>query len=171
LASFINAADIWDRLDYQLLQNGAVSLYFSEEIMQEDCQWLKKQQYKVRGLDAANWLTEESFHDDVKRILAFPDYYGKNMNAFNDCMSELDIDVEGGYAIAILHFDRFFASMPDRAQAVLDIIETNSRRFLITGQRLIALIQTEDPRAAYEHVGCITPSWNPRERLDRNRGL
>lgn len=171
MASFINSVDIWDRLDYQLLQNGAVSLYFSEEVLQEDCQWLKKHEYKVRGLDAANWRTEDVFHADVKRVLAFPDYYGKNMNAFNDCLSELDINADGGYAIALLHFDKFCIALPDRAKAVLDIIETNSRRFLITGQRLLALVQTDDPRTSYDHVGCITPSWNPRERLDRNRGL
>ncbi len=171
LASFLNAVDIWDRLDYQLLQNGAVSLYFSEEILQEDCQWLKTHEYKVRGLDASNWLREDVFHADVKRVLGFPDYYGNNMNAFNDCLSELDINSEGGYAIALVHFDKFFIALPDRAKAVLDIIETNSRRFLITGQRLLALVQTDNPRAYYEHVGCITPSWNPRERLDRNRGL
>ncbi len=171
MASFINAAHIWDRLDYQLLQNGAVSLYFNVEILEENCQWLKSHDYKVRGLDASNWLSEDVFHDDVKRILGFPDYYGKNMNAFNDCLGDLEIDTEGGYAIALVHYDKFFVALPDRAKAVLDIIETNSRRFLITGQRLLALVQTDDPRSSYEHVGCIMPSWNPREHLPRNRGL
>ncbi len=89
----------------------------------------QKHDYKVRGLDAANWLREDVFHADVKRVLGFPDYYGNNMNAFNDCLSELDINSEGGYAIALVHFDKFFAALPDRAKAALDIIETNSRRF------------------------------------------
>jgi RNAse (barnase) inhibitor barstar len=131
----------------------------------------KKHDYKVRGLDAAYWRSEDVFHADVKRVLSFPDYYGNNMNAFNDCLSELDINADGGYVIALLHFDRFFVALPDRAKAVLDMIEANSRRFLITGQRLLALVQTDDPRTTYEHIGCIAPSWNPRERLDRNRGL
>ncbi len=171
LASFTDAVDVWDRLDYQLLQNGAVTLYYSQDILQEDCQWLREHHYKVRGLDAGSWRTEDSFHDDVKRILGFPSYYGSNMNAFRDCLGELEIDSEGGLAIALLHFDKFFAAMPDRAQAVLDTIETNSRRFLISGKRLLALVQTDNPRSVYEHVGCISPSWNPREFMDRNRGL
>lgn len=171
MAGFIDSVDIWERLDYQLLQCGAVTLYHSEAFLHEDCDWLKKHNYKVRGMDASTWRTEENFHEDVKRVLSFPDYYGKNLNAFNDCLGDLEISREGGFVIVMLHFDKFFSAMPDRAQAVLDIIETNSRRFLITGQRLLALVQTDNPRTVYEHVGCITPSWNPRERMDRNRGL
>ncbi|MCC6980948.1 MAG: barstar family protein [Candidatus Melainabacteria bacterium] len=171
MADTFNAVDMWNRLDYQLLQHGAVSLYFSQDILQEDCAWLKKHGYKVRGLDASNWTTEAAFHDDVKRILEFPGYYGNNINAFNDCLGDIEIGKGGGFVIAILHFDRFYSALPDRAQAVLDIIETNSRRFLITGQRLLCLIQTDNPRTQYTHLGCITPRWNPREFMDRNRGL
>lgn len=171
MADTFNAVDMWNRLDYQLLQHGAVSLYFSQDILQEDCAWLKKHGYKVRGLDASNWTTEAAFHDDVKRILEFPGYYGNNINAFNDCLGDIEIGKSGGFVIAILHFDQFYSALPERAQAVLDIIETNSRRFLITGQRLLCLIQTDNPRTQYTHLGCITPSWNPREFMDRNRGL
>lgn len=171
MVSFTDAVDVWDRLDYQLLQDGAVTLYYSADILQEDCDWLKQHNYRVRGLDASGWNTEAAFHAEVKRILEFPSYYGENLNAFSDCLSDLEMDEDGGFAIAILHFDAFFRAMPDRAQAVLDIIETNSRRFLLTGKRLIALVQTDNPRSVYEHVGCMTPGWNPRERMERNRGL
>lgn len=162
---------VWDRLDYQLLLNGAISLYFSESILQDDCTWLKEHGYKVRGMDASNWRSEQNFHDDVKRILEFPEYYGKNMDAFNDCLSDLEISMDGGFAIAFLHFDEFYDALPERAHAVLDIIETNSRRFLITGQRLLGLIQTSNPRAVYHHLGCNSADWNPRERMPRHRGL
>lgn len=171
MVSFTDAVDVWDRLDFQLLLDGAVTLYYSADIMHEDCEWLKQHKYKVRDLDASNWNTEAAFHADVKRILEFPSYYGENLNAFSDCLSDLEMDEEGGFAIAIMHFNSFFRVMPDRAQAVLDIIETNSRRHLLIGKRLIALVQTDNPRVVYEHVGCITPSWNPRERMERNRGL
>ncbi|PZM85428.1 MAG: hypothetical protein DKT66_04395 [Candidatus Melainabacteria bacterium] len=171
MVSFTDAVDVWDRLDFQLLLDGAVTLYYSADIMHEDCEWLKQHKYKVRDLDASNWNTEAAFHADVKRILEFPSYYGENLNAFSDCLSDLEMDEDGGFAIAIRHFNSFFRVMPDRAQAVLDIIETNSRRHLLIGKRLIALVQTDNPRVVYEHVGCITPSWNPRERMERNRGL
>ncbi len=171
MVSFTDAVDVWDRLDFQLLLDGAVTLYYSADIMHEDCEWLKQHKYKVGDLDASNWNTEAAFHADVKRILEFPSYYGENLNAFSDCLSDLEMDEDGGFAIAIMHFNSFFRVMPDRAQAVLDIIETNSRRHLLIGKRLIALVQTDNPRVVYEHVGCITPSWNPRERMERNRGL
>lgn len=32
----------------------------------------------------------ESFHSLFARLLGFPDFYGRNMNAWIDCMSDLD---------------------------------------------------------------------------------
>jgi len=31
----------------------------------------------------------DSFHDEFARVFGFPDFYGRNMDAWNDCMSSL----------------------------------------------------------------------------------
>jgi RNAse (barnase) inhibitor barstar len=31
----------------------------------------------------------DSFHDEFARVMGFPDFYGRNMNAWEDCMSDL----------------------------------------------------------------------------------
>lgn len=172
MASFKNDPDEWQRLDYRLLQNGAVNLYFNRDVLAEDSSWLQNHGYIVYVLDAARWQSEDDFHRDARDVLQFPDYYGNNLDAFNDCLSDLEIpELAGGCAIQFLKFDKLAAAFPDTAHAILDIIETNSRRFLLTGQRLIALVQSGDPRISFEHLGCSAANWNRKERLNKDRGL
>jgi RNAse (barnase) inhibitor barstar len=42
---------------------------------------------KVACHSITDW---ESFHDEFNRVFAFPDLYGRNMDAWIDCMSSLD---------------------------------------------------------------------------------
>lgn len=36
-----------------------------------------------------------SFHDVFSEVMGFPDFYGRNMNAWVDCMTSLDSPAEG----------------------------------------------------------------------------
>jgi hypothetical protein len=42
---------------------------------------------EINGKELVGW---EYFHDTFARVLGFPDYYGRNMNAWIDCMIYLD---------------------------------------------------------------------------------
>ncbi len=44
------------------------------------------QKFKIDGNKLTDW---KSFHSEFKRELNFPDYYGKNMDAWIDCVDEL----------------------------------------------------------------------------------
>ena len=47
---------------------------------------------RVVGRNIRDW---NSFHDEFDRVFGFPDFYGRNMDAWIDCMSSLDV-VEAG---------------------------------------------------------------------------
>jgi hypothetical protein len=36
-----------------------------------------------------------SFHSEFSRVLGFPDFYGRNMDAWIDCMTSLDVPEDG----------------------------------------------------------------------------
>jgi hypothetical protein len=36
-----------------------------------------------------------SFHEEFARIFGFPDFYGKNMDAWIDCLTSLDVPEDG----------------------------------------------------------------------------
>jgi hypothetical protein len=42
-----------------------------------------------------------SFHDVFQRTLGFPEFYGRNMDAWIDCMTSLDSEVDGLSAVAV----------------------------------------------------------------------
>ena len=160
-----------DRLDVRLLQNGAIALYHKHSVLASDLAWLQQAGYRVHTLDAAPWKTSADFHREAKRVLGLPEYYGANLAAWIDCLGDLEVPVDGGIALELRHFDAFARVEPRFAHTILDSIESTSRRFLVTGQRLLALVQSDDPRIRFERVGAMPVTWNPREWLDSDRGI
>jgi hypothetical protein len=57
------------------------------------------------------------------------------------------------------------------AEVILDILACASRFLLLTGRRLLLIIQSDDPRITFDKLGSVRAAWNPREWLDKNRGL
>jgi RNAse (barnase) inhibitor barstar len=159
------------RLDWKLLERGAVALYNKSSVLSADVAWLKQQQYVVHELNATAWDTPQAFHTDAQRVLGFPDYYAKNLASWVDCLPELPVPDEGGMALVFRRYDAFAKAQPQLAHTVLDSIESTSRRFLLTGRRLLALVQSDDPRIRFERVGAMPVTWNPREWLDSDRGV
>ncbi len=47
------------------------------------------------SLDCARIRDWETFHDEFARVLGFPEFYGRNMNAWIDCMTSLDKPEDG----------------------------------------------------------------------------
>ena len=40
-----------DRLDWQLMQNGAVTLYFLMAVLESDLAWLRQHGYRIQTID------------------------------------------------------------------------------------------------------------------------
>ncbi|HEX7862886.1 MAG TPA: barstar family protein [Verrucomicrobiae bacterium] len=47
---------------------------------------------QIDGRNLQDWTT---FHDEFARIFGFPEFYGRNMDAWIDCMSSLDAPEDG----------------------------------------------------------------------------
>jgi RNAse (barnase) inhibitor barstar len=159
------------QLDKQLIMNGPITLYFKRHILEETTQWFDQQNYEVVTFDCCQWKSPEDFFTDVSQRLSFPEYFGRNLDAFNDCLSEIDFPGKRGIVLVFLRFETFIARHPQFAWAVLDIIATNSYRCLLDSYQLIALVQSDDPTLSFQPVGAHPVLWNPREWLNKSRGL
>ena len=171
MAIFRNEPEEFQRLDWALLQNGAVTLYFRPQVLAEDIEWLKQHDYRVDTFECSGWSDEGEMHEALSHGLEFPDYYGHNLDALNDCIGDIEIPDEGGRVLVFNRYDSFAETVPQVAWSVLDIMETNSRRLLLFGSRLIILVQSDDPEIFFEPVGASSVSWNRREWLNTSRGL
>src|SRR6185369_11944071 len=91
MAAFSTDPGEWQRLDLSLFQNSPVALYFRPEVLDEDIERLRGEGYRIDEFNCANWHTESDFHADVAGRLAFPDYYGCNLDAFDDCIEDIEV--------------------------------------------------------------------------------
>lgn len=171
MTAFRDHPSEFERLDWRILQNGAIALYYKPSILEEDAAWLAQHGYRMHQLDGARWESAADFHHDAKRGLGFPDHYSGSLGALNDCLAELGVPADGGMAIVLRHFDVLARRDARFAHALLDALESASRRFLLFGRRLIALVQSDDPRIRFDRVGERPVCWNAREWLDSSRGL
>jgi len=152
-------------IDWLILQNGYVQKYFKEEILNADIKWFQEEKYHIIEFDCRVWTNNKAFHDDLKQKLKFPDYYGGNYDALNDCLSDLEFP-ETGILFVFRHLD-FYAK--EEAQRLLDLCSRNSRYYLLFGNRLITLIQIDYPDIEYTPTGACSVLWNGTEWIDSQR--
>ena len=48
----------------------------------------------MRTIEIDGKLIKKEGHDYLKEILNFPDYYGKNLDALYDCLTDIGVDTE-----------------------------------------------------------------------------
>jgi RNAse (barnase) inhibitor barstar len=167
------------RLDWTVLRDGGVALYWRSEILADDLHWFGSNGYRIVSFETAAWLTEERMHDSLKADLSFPEYYGKNLNALDECMwDDLAVHDVGGLVLVLNHYDSFAKADLDAGSSgkktsdvVLDIFARATRYHMLFGRRLITLVQSDDPQIRFDRLGGASATWNWREWLNKNRGI
>jgi hypothetical protein len=175
MAAFDPEADLSQDRAYHLLMNTSVTLFWRPHVLEDTIAWLSAHGYQVTLLDASRWSTERDFHRDIAAALSFPDYYGRNLNALNDCMGDVVVQDYGwapnttGLALAFTGYDSFASCCPRAAQIVLDIMADQSRGAALFGRRLMCLVQSNDPDIRFEAVGATAVMWNDAEKPYKRR--
>jgi RNAse (barnase) inhibitor barstar len=176
MASWDSDAETSHPVDYRLVHNTFVTMFWKASILDQTLEWLVQHGYDVVTFDAGSWHSPSEMFDDVAQRLGFPDYFGRNLNAFNDCMRDVASGDYGwrhdatGIVIVLRAFDAFAAVDRQTAQAVLDIFAAQARSAILIGNRMICLVQSNNPRLSFEPVGAMPVMWNDTEWLDSKRG-
>jgi hypothetical protein len=153
-----------------------VTLFWRTEVLDELVAGLVQGGYQIVRLDAGSWAKEIDFHRDIKAALDFPDYYGHNLDAFNDCMRDVASWDYGasrdatGTVLVFTGYDAFAGREPRSAQLILDLVAVAARRAMLYGHRLLCLVQSNDPNIVFEPVGASPVLWNPAEWANHRRG-
>ena len=101
----------------------------------------------VAKVDCSRIHDWASFHDEFARVFGFPGFYGRNMNAWIDCMTSLDapndglseIHCEPGHVVT-LQLDgaaEFKVRCPEQYSALLECSAFVNFRRLETGQAAV----------------------------------
>ena len=154
--------------DIEILRDGPICLYFKNEVLEEDLGWFADNGFVTSEMNCRNW-TRKNAHQHLKAALNFPDYYGENLDAFADCLSDRYNSNYKGLILVFRRYDAFVEEDGKFAEAILDIIAKESRLWLLTGQKLICLVQSDNPHLHFPALGHIRPNWNAKEWLNESR--
>jgi hypothetical protein len=169
---FVSSTD-FERADWPLLKNGSINLFISESILEEAKNQLRALEYEVADV---SYDSVEGFRLAMTNILQWQDQFGYspwngNLDALVDAFVSFPFPPSKAAAICVTNYDKLNRDDAGLARVFLDIIEYQSRNYLLRGCRLIALIQTNDPSLFIENLGARSTHWNQKELFLKDRGL
>lgn len=157
-----------ENLDWLIVRNGPIVKYFSSEILEKHINELDKMRYHVIDISVSGW-TKDNAHKKIQEAFNFPEYYGDNLAAFEDCLNDMFNRNNRGLVIVFRHFDSFYSKEQGFSEGILDSIVRMSWGWLLAGQRLITMVQSGNPDFEINKVGGFEPSWNGWEWLNSTR--
>ncbi len=171
MAAFEHDPELYSRdLAFRLVARSFVTLFWRREILDHNVDWLRTHGYQIVQLDATRWLTPKDLHNAMVRALSFPEYYGHNLDAFNDCLRDVLAFDYGpftpdatGIVFVFTSYDTLAAACPREAHIVLDILADHARYGALFGDRIMCLVQSDDPRIEFRPVGATAVWWNDAE--------
>lgn len=110
------------------------------------------------------WGKPITSYTEVNQELDWP-FPCSNLDALEELLVDMDVPQESGTLFVFWRFDTFARRFSRHAFQVLDIMEQTSRMFLLSGQRFMALVQSDDPDLAFDPVGARPVLLNPTEHL------
>ena len=160
--------DEWDRA-FELMATSFVTVFHRRDLLAELTDWLRSAGYHLVEVECRERRDARELLTALGEAFSFPEYYGRNLDAFNDCLRDVvryayGTDAEATGTVLILdRFDAFAACDGEAAHAVLDIFAGQAREAALIGHRMLCVVQSDDPHLEFEPVGAMPVMWNPQE--------
>jgi hypothetical protein len=118
-------------------------------------------------------VDEQSLLFAIVDSLKISRYPNIGLDGFNDFISQIEFDCVTGVIVVLTAFHQFRQTFPNSAYHILDIMADNHRSHMLLGNRLLTLVQSDDPRIDEQlgTIGGYKPIWNQAEWLNGNRDL
>ena len=152
-------------LVWTLMQNGSITMYHHAAFLKEDINQLRKDGYLINTIDCSKVVNKIDLLQQFEHELDFPDWWGRNLDALNDLIGDIYVPRDTGRVIVLNRIDHLFVYAPDLTWHILDILEHNSRSFLLFGKRLITLVQSDVPDVIVKAVGANPVSLSRKDQL------
>lgn len=92
-------------------------------------------------LEGGGIFSKEQFLDQIARAMDFPDYFGGNWDALEDCLTDLSWREAPGYVILYDHFDVFAEQVPDQFETALEILDASVEFWRAQGKPLFVMLR------------------------------
>ena len=94
--------------------------------MSTDINGLKNKGYFVAHLDGKSNTTKKAFLENIGKAFNFPDYYGQNLDALEECIGDLSWIMEDDFALGIDHSADLLSEDADTKKIVLSILKEST---------------------------------------------
>ncbi|WP_158257328.1 barstar family protein [Kineococcus xinjiangensis] len=177
MAAFDSSAFMTRGFDFELALAGPVVLFHRAALLYRARQLLVEAGYDLITVDASRWDNESVAHQELASALHFPDYYGANLDALNDCLSDLasyngmTSPAAAGFVLVVKHLEVLVQRMERFAYGLLSAYAQQARGAALIGHRMLCLAQTDDPDLHLAPLDTVEAAWNDAERfLPSRRG-
>lgn len=106
------------------------------------------------AIDCNRIVDDASFHDTFAHALGFPDFYGRNMNAWVDCMTSIDAPDHGMSAVhapaggalvlELFGFQSLAGRQPELYRALVDCTAFVNWRRIAVGEAPVLILSARD---------------------------
>ena len=155
-----------ENIDLGIIGKGFISLYYNENVINHDIDLLKNKKYKVIEIDGDFIFNRNELHFELQNKLKFPDY-GNCFDALDDYLIDFEINKKG----VVIVFKNLNNVDLKTIHILLDIFACHARRKFAIGQKLLVLIQVNNPKfKIIEPIGAINfYLWNDKEWFESDR--
>lgn len=101
--------------------------------------------YKLFALDGETLNSKDDLLNKISQVMQFPDYFGNNWDALEECLNDLRWLPAAGYAIQFKHADDFVKCCRSDFETFLQIVETVARTWGISDKDFLLIIETHNP--------------------------
>ena len=119
----------------------------SDNVGSSAVQQLDELGYLVIRLDASHWSDGATMLADFASALEFPDYFGGNLDALNDCLGDVAErrygwrdGVQTGLVIHVAEMSSCRDADPQTAEALVTILRGNAGYAALFGTRVLAVL-------------------------------
>ncbi|MFJ3384780.1 MULTISPECIES: barstar family protein [unclassified Curtobacterium] len=146
MAAFSTDDALGNRMDFAIARDGFVRGLPGGTVLRDAETWLRGEGYRVVEMDAGSWRDERHMHATFAAALAFPGHFGMNLDALDDCMSDVaEPDYgwdpsETGLVVVLSGFDGFADRLPRTAEQVTTILRKQGRYAALFGNRLLTIL-------------------------------
>jgi hypothetical protein len=176
VASFDLDAVTTHPIDFRLVAGGGAALFLRESVLLEAQEALASMRYAIVPLDASEWTEESALHEALSAGLGFPAYYGRNLDALNDCLGDVargdygwSASTTTGLVVVVRGFAAFARRDPVLARHVAEAFIGTTRGALLFGHRIMWLLHVDEPDFRLDLDARTYLPWNGREWLSANR--
>jgi hypothetical protein len=151
------------RVDFGILRNSPVFVYYDREYLERIVQWLRANAYRICDMDSSTWTTEAAACSGLSLGLQIDDPYdrfvnGLNTDALDDDLEDIEIPEDGGTVAVLRGIDALMNKFPATAHAILNSLAASSRYHSLFGLRFMTLVLCNDSRLAFhDRIGGTRP--------------